>query len=98
MRTIDSRIDLDIAAARGSAPSLPSRLFQFAVRAMRTWRNRAAVNRLHDLDDWQLRDIGLERSDVKDALTSTFFADPGLHLTIASRERAQRYLRNGRRD
>lgn len=98
MRTIDSRMDLDIAAARGSAPSLPSRLFQFAVRAMRTWRNRVAVNRLHDLDDWQLRDIGLERSDVKDALTSTFFADPGLHLTIASRERAQRYLRNGRRD
>lgn len=98
MRTYDHHIDLDLAAARPPVPSLFVRLRLSAVRMVRTWRNRAAINHLHDLDDHQLLDIGLRREDISDAMTSTFFADPGLHLTITARERSRRHIRSGRPD
>ena len=60
MRTYDHHIDLDLAAARPPVPSLFARLRLSAVRMVRTWRNRAAINHLHDLDDHQLLDIGLD--------------------------------------
>lgn len=50
--------------------------------------NRRAVNSLNDLDDNQLRDIGLTRADLSAALlTSTFFEDPSDHLTKSARQR-----------
>ncbi|MGO8506722.1 DUF1127 domain-containing protein, partial [Rhizobium leguminosarum] len=46
------------------------------------------VNALHDLNDAQLRDIGLSRADLTSAfLASTFFEDPSEHLTRSARNR-----------
>ena len=98
MRMFDQKLDLDLAVSRQPVPSVVTRLGKGAVRIVRTWLNRSAVNRLADLDDRQLLDMGLRRQDLRGALTSSFFADPGLHLTIASRERARRHLRTGRTD
>lgn len=55
----------------------------------RVFRNRLEINQLHDLDDNQLRDIGLTRGDLESALTtSAFFEDPSSHLTRTARRRA----------
>ncbi|MBB4115641.1 hypothetical protein CO662_09460 [Rhizobium anhuiense] len=54
----------------------------------RVFRNRMEINALHDLNDTQLRDIGLTRSDLTSAfLASTFFEDPSEHLTRSARNR-----------
>ncbi|SCB59687.1 protein of unknown function [Rhizobium aethiopicum] len=54
----------------------------------RGFRNRMEVNALHDLNDTQLRDIGLTRADLTSAfLASTFFEDPSEHLTRSARNR-----------
>jgi hypothetical protein len=46
------------------------------------------INRLHELDDNQLKDIGLSRTDLTSAfLASTFFEDPSEHLTQAAKRR-----------
>lgn len=95
MRMIDRHIDLDLAASQPPRPTLAARLQKSAIRLFRTWLNRSAVNRLQDLDDYQLLDIGLRRDDIREAMTSAYFADPGLHLTLAARERARRHLRSG---
>lgn len=95
MRMIDRSLDLDILAARRPAPGLAARLGNAASTVFRAWRNRGALNRLHELDERQLLDLGLTRHDVREAITSSFFSDAGLHLTIAARERARRHLRNG---
>jgi len=54
----------------------------------RVFRNRMEINGLHDLNDTQLRDIGLSRADLTSAfLASTFFEDPSEHLTRSARNR-----------
>ena len=56
----------------------------------RAFRNRMASNRLHDLDDRQLNDIGITRHDVVMALNqSGALDDPSLLLSRAARERAR---------
>jgi uncharacterized protein YjiS (DUF1127 family) len=56
----------------------------------RAFRNRLASNRLHDLDDRQLNDIGITRHDVVMALNrSGVLDDPSLLLSRAARERAR---------
>ncbi|MBP2447253.1 DUF1127 domain-containing protein [Rhizobium leguminosarum] len=55
---------------------------------LRGFRNRMEINALHDLNDTQLRDIGLSRADLTSAfLASTFFEDPSEHLTRSARNR-----------
>ncbi|MDX3925688.1 MAG: DUF1127 domain-containing protein [Shinella sp.] len=98
MRMIDRRLELDLAVARKPAPSLVVRIYNTAATILRAWRNRSVTLRLSEFDDHQLLDIGLRREDVREAMASSFFADPGLHLTIAARERARRHLRSGRID
>lgn len=98
MRMTDHQIDLDLTVSLPRRPNLVARVRTSAVRFVRTWLNRSAINRLQDLDDYQLLDIGLRREDIRDALASTYLADPGLHLTIAARERARKHLRSGRLD
>ncbi len=61
------------------------------------WRlvqNRRALMRLDELDDRQLLDLGLSREDVRDAMTSAFFEDTGLHLTQAARTRARFFYKD----
>ncbi len=98
MRMIDRRLEIDILATRRPAPSLFARARNAANKFVRAWQNRRVINRLNELDDHQLYDMGLCRSDVQDVRTASFFTDAGLHLTIAARERARRHLRSGRMD
>jgi uncharacterized protein YjiS (DUF1127 family) len=98
MRMIDRRLELDIAASRRPTPSASVRFRSAVMGLVRAWLNRSAVNRLNELDDHQLLDMGLRRSDVREVMTSAFFSDTGLHLTIAARERARRHLRSGTLD
>ena len=60
------------------------------ISVLRAFRNRLASNRLYDLDDRQLDDIGLTRHDVVMALDrSGALDDPSLLLSRAARERAR---------
>jgi len=72
------------------------------LRVQSVWRalqNRTASNRLYELDDRQLDDIGITRFDVVTAMErSSVWDDPSLHLTRAARERAHnRFSRPPRR-
>ena len=98
MRMIDRRLEIDTLATRRPAPSLLDRVRYTSVKLVRAWQNRRVINRLSELDDHQLFDIGLCRDDVQQIRAASFFSDAGLHLMIASRERARRHLRNGRTD
>ncbi len=95
MRMIDRSLDLDILATQQPVPGLATRTRKRVATIIRVWLNRRAVRQLNELDDHELLDLGLRRSDVDAARTSTFFSDTGLHLTIAARERARRHLRRG---
>jgi uncharacterized protein YjiS (DUF1127 family) len=56
----------------------------------RSIRNRREIHYLNELNDSQLRDIGLSRQDLNSALTtSTFFEDPSSHLTNSARRRTR---------
>ena len=98
MRMIDRKLEIDILATRRPAPSVFARVSNAAAKLFRAWQNRRVINRLNELDDHQLFDRGLCRSDVQDVRAASFFTDAGLHLTIAARERARRHLRSGRTD
>ena len=85
-----------------AAPAKGARLLTVMLRANSVWRalrNRLASNRLYDLDDSQLDDIGLTRNDVAKALhDSSALEDPSLLLTNAARQRARtRFSRVARR-
>lgn len=98
MRMIDRKMEIDILATRRPAPSLFARLRTTAAKLVRAWQNRRVINRLNELDDHRLFDMGLCRNNVQEIRSASFFSDAGLHLTIAARERARRHLRNGRLD
>ena len=88
MRTHEQTLELDCGKL---APTFMQRLVAGLAplaNALRIVRNRSQVNGLHELDDNQLRDIGLTRADVTSAfLASTFFEDPSEHLTQAAKRR-----------
>ena len=90
MRTTERNIELDLACPQ---PTLAARVLQGAMKIASVWRvfrNRSQINQLHELDDNQLRDIGLTRSDLVSALLqSTFFEDPSSHLTKSARDRSR---------
>lgn len=98
MRMIDRSFETDLDGARKPAPTFAGRLYAAAMRTVRAWQNRKSIRRLEELDDRQLLDMGLRRSDIRQVMTASFSVEPGLHLTIAARERARRHLRCGRLD
>lgn len=98
MRMIDRKFEIEKVAARRPAPALLVGIRNAASGFFRAWRNRRGVNRLNELDDHQLLDMGLRRSDVHAVRAASFFSDAGLHLTLVARERARRHLRAGRAD
>jgi uncharacterized protein YjiS (DUF1127 family) len=53
----------------------------------RAWKNRRHVNRLADLSDHELADIGLTRSDLAVVLRSPIGVDPTSRLSAMARER-----------
>lgn len=84
--------------ATGLAVAAPSAVLHALVLGMRAfWRavvQRLEIGKLSEMDDRQLLDIGLRREDVREALTSSFFSDPGAHLTDAARSRINAYYRD----
>ncbi|ARO28834.1 hypothetical protein NXC14_CH00838 [Rhizobium sp. NXC14] len=88
MHTTDRTLELDCGRLTPTfyqrlAAGLAPLTFLF-----RVFRNRMEINALHDLNDAQLRDIGLTRADLTSAfLASTFFEDPSEHLTRSARNR-----------
>jgi uncharacterized protein YjiS (DUF1127 family) len=97
MRTTDHALDLTLAG-KLSAPSRQTGLMGVLLSVWRQLRNRNAIGSLQDLDDHQLLDMGLSRHEVREAMTSPFFDDPGRHLTQASRDRANTFYRKARLD
>lgn len=93
MRTTERMIDLDLARPGQPLLARIASAWTALRSAHRAWRNRMSVGSLQDLDDHQLQDIGLSRSDVANALfTSTFFEDPSHQLmrTVARRNEIPR--------
>ncbi|MGY5778694.1 DUF1127 domain-containing protein [Rhizobium sp. LEGMi135b] len=90
MRTTDRTLDLGLATP---SLSLTARLMLALANLASVWRairNRQEIHYLNELDDSQLRDIGLTRQDVSSALTtSTFFEDPSSYLTHSARRRTR---------
>ncbi|MFS8047926.1 DUF1127 domain-containing protein [Rhizobium sp. BR 314] len=88
MRTTDQTLGLVTPSL-----SLTARMtvaFGKAASVWRALRNRREIDYLNELDDSQLRDIGLTRQDLSAALTtSTFFEDPSSHLTQSARRCAR---------
>ena len=97
MRTTDHALDLTLAG-KLSVTSRQTGLMGVLLSVWRQLRSRNSIGRLQDLDDHQLLDMGLCRHEVREALTSSFFDDPGRHLTQASRNRANTFYRNARHD
>ena len=88
MRT--TRIDeLDLAPSQPASRSFYATTIAFAGSIWRVLRNRWASDRLNDLDDRQLDDIGLTRHDVFAAThASRLFDDPAALLAESARRRA----------
>ncbi len=90
MRTAERRMELELATGRES--DALRRAVSGWTMAVKTFLkriyNRIVANRLTELDDRLLADIGVARSDVRDALETGIFNDPTAHLTRAARKRA----------
>ncbi|WP_105438983.1 DUF1127 domain-containing protein [Neorhizobium sp. T25_13] len=90
MSTTDCGTELDLVhEERGTQGRLAAVMLR-TKSVWRAFRNRLASNRLHDLDDRQLNDIGITRHDVVMALNrSGVLDDPSLLLSRSARERAR---------
>jgi uncharacterized protein YjiS (DUF1127 family) len=51
-------------------------LFGNLRRSFRNWRKRQMLKQVHDLDDYILKDIGLDRHEVADVLHLSLDYDP----------------------
>ncbi len=82
-------VELDLARPQPATRGLYTTSIAFAATIWRVMRNRWASNRLHELDDRQLDDIGLSRHDVFAAThASRLFDDPAALLAESARRRA----------
>ncbi|MCJ8517648.1 uncharacterized protein YjiS (DUF1127 family) [Pseudorhizobium tarimense] len=92
-------VELDLVQERPAQRGYASVTLALMGYVWRVLRNRWVANRLHDLDDRQLDDIGLTRHDVMKATHgSGLFDDPSALLAESARRRAltrfQRLSRN----
>jgi uncharacterized protein YjiS (DUF1127 family) len=86
MRTTEQTLSSKIAVRNVSLTIRLTDAFAKLASVCRTLRHRVEISRLNDLDDNQLRDIGLTRAELHSALLgSMFFEDPSSHLTQARR-------------
>lgn len=90
MRTSDRILELECNPPVATLSQRIANGFATVASVLRVFRNRMEINALHDLDDNQLKDIGLSRGDLDAAfLASTFFEDPSDHLTRSARKRGR---------
>ncbi|MDH0613272.1 MULTISPECIES: DUF1127 domain-containing protein [unclassified Agrobacterium] len=89
MRTAERRMELELATRQNDTFRQAAILLAFRVKTfVQRIYNRIVANGLTQLDDRLLADIGLARSDVRDALNTGLLEDPTAHLTRAARKRA----------
>jgi len=99
MRTTDRILELDCSPTSLTFVQRVAHGFATLSSVLRVFRNRMEINRLHELDDNQLKDIGLSRTDLTSAfLASTFFEDPSEHLTRSASVRGRKSLFRSRKD
>lgn len=76
--------------ASAAAPARAEKAFRGAVlvhavlRLWRSWRSRREIGDLLEMDEWMLKDIGLSRGDVHDAMAGRFTIDPSSRLGSAA--------------
>ncbi|MBB4234797.1 DUF1127 domain-containing protein [Rhizobium esperanzae] len=88
MRMTEQTLELDCGKPTRTFSQRLAAGFAPLASLFRMFRNRMEINALHDLNDSQLRDIGLTRADLTSAfVASTFFEDPSEHLTRSARNR-----------
>jgi uncharacterized protein YjiS (DUF1127 family) len=87
MTTMSAPLSTDTIAP----PLGQNRFWSKAVRVVRAtlaaWSARQAILHLTELDDRQLKDIGLLRGDVEGALSGSMLADPSQHLVVKACQR-----------
>lgn len=76
------------ASRISTRPAALARLGLGTVRLVRLWRNRRAFNRLYELTEAQLADIGISRNDLHDALEARSVDDPTARLMAIADARA----------
>lgn len=90
MSTVERNRKFELAAV---APQPAWAIFQnvagIVKMTLRLVSNRIHAGRLADLDDHQLADIGLARSDISRALDVGLLEDPTMHLSKAAMVRAR---------
>ena len=88
MRTAERKMELQIVAPAISLETRWNVALNRMAKLARSIINRLAVNKLTEMTDQQLADIGLVRSDVVNALEVGLLDDPSLHLARAARTHA----------
>ncbi|HLH89773.1 MAG TPA: DUF1127 domain-containing protein [Xanthobacteraceae bacterium] len=84
MTTTTSTLPLAFAQAFAGFAATAAR---FGKRVVAAWRHRGDFVLLSSLDDRMLRDIGLTRGDLNDALAEPLWRDPTAVLVRRQRER-----------
>ena len=69
-------------------------LFGGLRRYLRNWTKRRALKQVYDLDDYVLKDIGLERAELQDVLHLPLDYDPiaELHRRVDRHRRLDSYV------
>lgn len=75
MSTIERMTSRDLSAIRSIETRFLSQVKSLVLSVLRASRNRRAMLCLHDLEDHQLRDIGLTRADVDRAVNRSGLLD-----------------------
>lgn len=93
MFTTARTIELDLDLPRRARRSLAAKLVTPLKFLFRVWLNRRAFDRLAELDDVHLADIGLCREDIERVFANSGIADdPSARLSAIARSRARRAL------
>ena len=93
MRTTAPMIALDLPSPKRKIAEAMRNRSADVVSWVKSLINRRAANRLLDLDDHILADIGLSASEVHEVLRNhRMHQDPSMQLTMLARKRALRCL------
>jgi uncharacterized protein YjiS (DUF1127 family) len=79
-----------LAAANAVAPARAVAVLAGRIgTAWKRWRNRRQVAELLALDDYLLRDLGVARGDVFEALSDASVSDASIHLCASASQARQ---------
>lgn len=93
MRTAERKMELGLFAPRAATfEVVVGSAFKGFLTILRRIANRIAANRLNEMDDHQLADIGLTRSDLKNAFDTGLTSDPTTVLAHCARMAAAKAL------